>query len=86
MIGDKAFDADWLLEEFRARVADAVIPSRRNGTQARDHDREMYGWRHKLENFFTKIKEFQAVTTRHDKTDENFAAAIHLAAGVIAAT
>ena len=86
LIGDRAFDADWLLGEVGERGAEAVIPSKRNRTEPRDHDREMYGWRHQVENFFAKIKEFRSVATRYDKTDESFAAAVHLAAGVIAAT
>ena len=52
----------------------------------RHHDREMYKWRHQIENFFARIKEFRAVANRYDKTDESFAAAIHLVAGVVAAT
>ena len=86
LIGDKAFDAKWLPGEVEARGAEAVIPSRRNRTEPRDHDREMYRWRHQIENFFARIKEFRAVATRYDKTGESFAAAIHLVAGVIAAT
>ena len=45
----------------------------------------MCGWRHMVENFFSKIKEFRAIATRYDKTDESFAAGIHLVAGVVAA-
>ena len=48
--------------------------------------REMYKWRHQIENLFAKLKEFRAVATRYDKTDASFAAAIHLMAGVVAAT
>ena len=83
--GDKAFDAGWLLEELEGRGAEAVIPSRRNRTVPREHDRDVYGWRHLVENFFAKIKEFRAIATRYDKTDESFAAGIHLVAGVVAA-
>ena len=86
LIGDKAFDADWLLGELEGRGAEAVIPARKNRTDARDHDREMYKWRHQIENLFAKLKEFRAVATRCDKTDASFAAAIHLVAGVVAAT
>ena len=46
----------------------------------------MYKWRHQIENFFAKIKEFRAIATRYDKTDKSFAAAIHLVSGVVAAT
>ena len=46
----------------------------------------MYKWRHQIENLFARIKEFRTVATRHDKTDESFAAGIHLVTGAIAAT
>ncbi len=85
-IGDKAFDADWLIEEIGDSGAMAVIPARRHRTVPRHHDREMYRWRHQIENFFARIKEFRAIATRYDKTDTSFAAAIHLVSGVIAAT
>ena len=80
LVGDKASDADWLLG------AEAVIPSRRNRTLPRYHDRKMYQWRHRIESFFASLKEFRPVVTRYDKTDESFAAAIHLVASVVAAT
>jgi len=85
-VGDRAFDADWLLEDLEKRGAEAVIPSRRSRKVPRPHDRDIYGWRHLVENFFSKIKEFRAIATRHDRTDESFAAGIHLVAGVVAAT
>ncbi|MCY3985195.1 MAG: hypothetical protein OXE85_14915, partial [Roseovarius sp.] len=51
----------------------------------RDHDGEMYKWRHQVGNFLAKTGEFRAIATRYDKTGVSYAAAIHLAAGVIAA-
>ncbi len=86
LIGDRAFDADWLLAEIEAIGAMAVIPPRRNRTMPRHHDREMYRWRHRIENVFARIREFRAVATRCDKTEASFAAAIHLVSGVVAAT
>ena len=47
-------------------------------------DKEMYKWRHLIENFFQKIKEFRRIATRYDKTDTSYAATIHLAAAIIA--
>ena len=32
-------------------------------------DREMYKWRHLIENFFCKHKEFKRIAMRADKTD-----------------
>ncbi|TJW81034.1 MAG: transposase, partial [Mesorhizobium sp.] len=46
-------------------------------------DAEMYKWRHLIENFFCKLKEFKRIAMRADKTDQSFAAIIHLAAPVI---
>jgi transposase len=44
----------------------------------------MYKWRHLIENYFCKLKEFKRIAMRADKTDQRFAAMIHLAATVIA--
>ena len=84
LLGDKAFDADWLRTELDARGAAAVIPPRATRKGRFDFDRAMYGWRHLIENTFAKLKEFRAVATRYDKTDLSFAAGIHLAAAIIA--
>ena len=46
-------------------------------------DLEVYKWRHLIENFFCKLKEFKRIAMRSDKTDSSFAAMIYLAAGVI---
>lgn len=46
-------------------------------------DTEMYKWRHLIENFFGKLKEFKRIAMRADKTDQSFEAMIYLAATVI---
>ena len=83
LLGDKAFDVDWIRAELDARGAAAVIPPKASRKGRFDFDRGMYGWRHLIENTFAKLKEFRAVATRYDKTDTSYAA-IHLAAAVIA--
>ncbi len=40
-------------------------------------------WRHLIENFFQKLKEFKRIAMRSDKTDAGFSAIIYLAAAVI---
>ena len=84
LLGDKAFDADWLRADLDARGAAAVIPPKSNRTGRFDFDRETYRWRHLIENYFAKLKEFRAVATRYDKTDDSFRATINLAAAIIA--
>ena len=46
-------------------------------------DPEIYKWRHLIENFFGKLKEFKRIALRAEKTDLSFAAMIHLVAAVI---
>jgi hypothetical protein len=38
----------------------------------------MYKWRHLIENFFCKIKEFRRIAMRYQKTDASYSAMIHL--------
>lgn len=85
LLGDKAFDADWLRAELDERGASAVIPPRRHRIQQIDYDKTMYRWRHLIENYFAKIKEFRGIATRYDKTDTSYAANINLVATIIAA-
>ena len=61
----------------------AVIPPKRNRVIRRSHDQELYKERHLIENFFCKLKQFRAITTRYDKTARHFLAAIYLASTVI---
>jgi transposase len=43
----------------------------------------MYQWRHLVENFFCKLKEFKRMAMRADKTDTSFVAMIYLCSAVI---
>ena len=83
--GDKAFDANWLLAELDERGAMAVIPPKANRKIKRAYDKIMYRWRHLVENYFAKIKEFRGIATRYDKTDTSYAANLNLVAAIIAA-
>jgi len=83
LLADKAFDADWLRKALDERGAMAVIPPRSNRTTLYAYDKEMYKWRHLVENYFAKIKEFRGIATRYDKTETSFAANINLVATII---
>jgi len=84
LLADKAFDADWLLQDLDARGATAVIPQKANRKIQRGYDAEVYKWRHLVENFCAKINEFRGIATRYDKTDCSYAACWNLAAVLIA--
>jgi transposase len=82
-IADKAFDANWIIDELNERGAKIVISQRPKRRIPLPIDREIYKWRHLIENFFCRLKEFKRIAMRSDKTDQSFAAMIYLAAAVI---
>ena len=83
LIADKAFDSDAIIDDLKQRGVKVVISQHPRRTQKLPIDAEMYKWRHLIENFFAKLKEFKRIAMRADKTDESFTAIIHLAAAVI---
>ena len=83
LIADKAFDANWIIAELNERGATAVISQRPKRLAPLVIDAEAYKWRHLIENFFCKLKEFKRIAMRSDKTDQSFAAMISLTAAVI---
>ena len=84
LIADKAFDSDAIITDLDARGAKIVISQHPRRATPLAIDAEMYKWRHLIENFFCKLKEFKRIAMRADKTDCSFAAMISLAAAVIA--
>jgi transposase len=83
LIGDKAFDSNWVIAELDERGAKAVISQHPRRARPLPIDAEMYQWRHLIENFFCKLKEFKRIAMRADKTDQSFTANIYLATAVI---
>src|SRR5215470_7109500 len=67
LIGDKAFDNNWLRANLNERGAAAVIPSKADRAKRIPHDAEMYKWRHLVENFFCQLKAFRRIATRYEK-------------------
>ena len=84
LLADKGYDADKrAIPPLREAGKESVIPTKRNRTEQRPYDKELYKERHLIENFFAKLKQYRALATRYDKTARNFLAAVHLAAAVI---
>jgi transposase len=83
LIADKAFDSNALIADLDARGAKVVISQHPRRASPLPIDLNIYKWRHLIENFFCKLKEFKRIAMRSDKTDQSFSAMIHLAAAVI---
>ena len=82
-IADKAFDSNSIIADLNERGAKIVISQHPRRASPLPIDAEIYKWRHLIENFFCKLKEFKRIAMRADKTDQSFAANIYLAAAVI---
>lgn len=83
LIGDKAYDADPLIDTLSKRAITPVIPPRANRKVKRDCDFALYRERNLVECFFNKIKHYRAIATRYDKLARNFLAAVQLVSAII---
>ena len=82
LIADMAFDSNTIITNLDERGAKIVIAQHPRRSSPLPIDADMYKWRHLIENFFCKLKEFKRIAMRADKTDQSFAAFIHLVAAV----
>jgi transposase len=83
LIADKAFDSNSIIASLNERGAKIVVSQHPRRAAPLKIDAEIYKWRHLIENFFAKLKEFKRIAMRADKTDQSFSAMIYLAAAVI---
>jgi transposase len=72
LIGDKAYDSSTLRQAAGAKGIKTCIPARSNRTTTPPFSRTAYRRRHRIENFFERIKRYRRVATRYDKLAETF--------------
>lgn len=83
MLADRGYDADWFRNELPDIGISPCIPSRKNRKEPIPHDETLYKERHKVEIMFGRIKDWQRIATRYDRSPTVFLSAIALAALVI---
>lgn len=83
LLADKAFDSNAIIADLDERGAKVVISQHSRRASPRQIDADIYKWRHLIENFFCKLKEFKRIAMRACKTDQSFKAMIYLAVAVI---
>jgi transposase len=83
LLADKAFDSNAIIADLKARGAKVVISQHPRRSRPLAIDLEIYKWRHLIENFFCKLKEFKRIAMRADKTDQSFSAMIYITAAVV---
>jgi transposase len=83
LLGDKAYDADPLIDTLSQRGITPVIPPKANRKAPRACDFALYCERNLIERFFNKLKHFRAIATRYDKLATIFLAGVYLASAII---
>lgn len=80
VIADRGYDADWLADQIAAAGAEVVIPPKKNRSEPRDYDRNLYADRNKIERPFNRLRHYRRVATRYDKLGWNYLSFVHVAA------
>ena len=83
LLAEKAHDAQERVDHLEQSGVEVVIPPKSNGKEVRKVDSEKYGWRHLIENFFAKLKQYRGIATHYDKRACAFLVVIHLVAAMI---
>lgn len=75
---DKAYDSEKARQQIKDEGALPVIPSRSNAAKKAFCPKRIYRRRHKIENYFCRIKDWRRIATRYDKLARNYLAAVNL--------
>ena len=78
LLGDKAYDANAIVEFALSQKMEVVIPSKSNRKEQREYDKELYKKRHLVENMFLCFKRWRAIATRYAKNTAMFLAAVQI--------
>jgi transposase len=77
-VADKGFDADGLRERIQRIGGITCIPRRAKCGGTRPFSRRLFRRRHRVENFFWRIKRHRRINTRYEKLASTFFASVQL--------
>ena len=80
ILADKAYDTNKIRAFILSNKGIAVIPPKKNRKALIEYDKEIGKLRHRVENFFARIKRFRRVNTRYDKTASAYMGFVTLSA------
>ena len=79
VLGDKAYDADWIRGRIEDQGAAPNIPDKANRKHHHCFSKALYKERNHVERFFNRIKHFRRVAMRFEKLAANYLAMVKLA-------
>lgn len=80
VIADKDYDSNRVRESLVRSGAAAVIPMRRTRKVQEPVDDFIYAMRNRIEQCFSKLKNFRRLATRYDKTADSYLGFVQIAA------
>ena len=83
LLAEKAHNAQERVDHLEQSGVEVVVPPQSNGKGVCKVEREKYRWRHLIENFFAKLKQYRGIATHYDKRACAFLVGIHLVAAMI---
>lgn len=78
LLADRAYDSNTILEQAKQQGMQAVIPPKRNRKEQRSYDKDLYKWRHLVENAFLHLKRWRGLATRYAKNAASFLAVVQI--------
>jgi transposase len=79
VLGDKAYDANWLMDYIAERGGWANVPPKTLRKSPTCFSPWLYKQRNLIKRFFNKLKYFRRIATRYDKLGSAYLAMIRLA-------
>ena len=78
LLADRGYDVNAIIELAREAGIEVCIPPKKNRVEQRDYDKELYKYRHIVENVFRMLKEWRGIATRYAKNTSSFLAAVRV--------
>jgi len=82
LLGDRAFDTNDIVNNAIENGVKVVIPPKANRIVQREYDKDIYRYRHIVENIFEILKRWRGIATRYAKHSKSFLAAVQIACSV----
>ncbi|MDR1413707.1 MAG: IS5 family transposase, partial [Puniceicoccales bacterium] len=83
LLGDKGYDAEWFREGLRQREVEPRIPFISSRKVKQPYDATLHKLRHKIENMFSRLKDWRRIATRYDRCVHTFFSSICVACSFI---
>lgn len=83
LLADRGYDSDAFRNKLKSKGIIPCIPPRKNRKVQHCYDKHIYKQRHKVENMFSRLKDWRRIAMRYDRQAHTFLSAIQIAATVI---